>query len=348
MNTREVILKELSSSEEVRSTAIARKAGVSRAYAHRILQQLEREGIVRLVGRANQARYVRADRKSIEKALSAQWTFRAALHNEALEEDRVIARIKAESGIFRGVPENIARIVEYGFTEMLNNAIDHSRSPRIDVRMVRTDNTIAFSVIDRGIGIFRNIIQTRGLKDEQEAIQDLLKGKLTTLPGRHSGEGVFFTSRIADGLVIRGGKRKILFDNLIPDVFIRTVNPREGTQVDFWISLESPRTLSGVFRQFTGEEFSFDKTRVAVALYKQGSEYISRSQARRLLAGLESFREIDLDFAGVKTVGQAFADEVFGIWQSRNPEKVIRVLHASPDVEFMISRAIANRSLIDR
>jgi hypothetical protein len=40
------------------------------------------------------------------------------------------------------------------------------------------------------------------LKNHLEAIQDLLKGKQTTMPKSHSGEGIFFTSKIADNLTI--------------------------------------------------------------------------------------------------------------------------------------------------
>ena len=341
MNTREAILKEVASRGEVRTRTIVRTTGVSRAFVHRILQQLEREGKLRLVGKANQARYVLAEPESIEKALASVVTFHAILHNRNLEEGRVFARIKAETGILRIVPANILRIVEYGFTEMLNNAIEHSQSPTIDVRMARFESVITFSVIDRGIGILRNIMQTRNLTDEHEAIQDLLKGKLTTMPARHSGEGVFFTSKVADGLVIRSSDKKILFDNILPDVFLRTVRPRRGTQVDFWIALESRREIAAVFRQFTGEDLVFDKTRVGVAMFKVGSDYVSRSQARRLVAGLEEFNEIELDFARVEDVGQAFADEVFRVWRMRHPEKVLRVTNASQDVQFMISRAMA-------
>ena len=341
MKTRQAIFKELSSRGEVRSRRIVQKTGVSRAYVHRILQHLEQEGILRRVGKANRARYVSSDPESLRSALASECTFHAVLHNKNLEEDRILDRIKDETGIFLGIPGNIARIVDYAFTEMLNNAIDHSRSATIDVRMVRSPSMLGFTVLDHGIGIFHNIMQTRHLKDEQEAIQDLLKGKQTTMPERHSGEGIFFTSRVADSLVIRSSAKKLLFDNIVPDVFIRTVKRRGGTRVDFRISMKSPRDLTTVFREFTGDEMTLDKTRVVVALFKAGSGYVSRSQARRLLAGLEEFHEIVLDFARVEFVGQGFADEVFRVWKSHHPANILSIVNASPDVEFMITRSKA-------
>jgi anti-sigma regulatory factor (Ser/Thr protein kinase) len=334
---RQTILKAVSSKGEARTSDIARKTRLSRTYVHRLLQQMENEGTLRLVGKANQARYVYADKASLDRALSSQLSFHSVLPNEHLEEDRVLARIRAETGIFHGMRENIARIVDYGFSEMLNNAIEHSESVMVDVRMARSPSRITFTVVDRGIGILRNIMRTRNLGSEQEAVQDLLKGKQTTMPDRHSGEGIFFTSRVADGFTIRSSDKKILFDNLIPDVFFRTVRQTKGTRVDFWIALDSPRQLTDVFREFAGEQMTFDRTRVSIALYSAEPGYVSRSQARRLLSGLESFREIVLDFARVKFVGQAFADEIFRVWKTRYPGITIRVENASPDVQAMLS-----------
>ena len=334
---RQTILKAVSSKGEARTSDIARKTGLSRTYVHRLLQQMENEGTLRLVGKANQARYVYADEASLDRALSSQLSFHSVLPNEHLEEDRVLARIRAETGIFHGMRENVARIVDYGFSEMLNNAIEHSESAMVDVRMARSPSRITFTVVDRGIGILRNIMRTRNLGSEQEAIQDLLKGKQTTMPDRHSGEGIFFTSRVADGFTIRSSDKKILFDNLIPDVFFRTVRQTKGTRVDFWIALDSPRQLTDVFREFAGEQMTFDRTRVSIALYSAEPGYVSRSQARRLLSGLESFREIVLDFARVKLVGQAFADEIFRVWKTHYPGITIRVENASPEVQAMLS-----------
>jgi hypothetical protein len=68
-------------------------------------------------------------------------------------------------------------------------------------------------------------------------------------------------------------------------------------------------------------------------------ELVSRSQGRRLLSRFERFRVIELDFSGVESVGQAFADEVFRVFASRHPEIVLEVTHTTPAVAKMISRA---------
>ena len=65
-------------------------------------------------------------------------------------------------------------------------------------------------------------------------------------------------------------------------------------------------------------------------------DYVSRSEARRLLANLEKFSEIVLDFRDVKSVGQGFADEVFRVFASRHPAIVISTENTNPVLDAMI------------
>ena len=55
------------------------------------------------------------------------------------------------------LPENVRSICTYGFTEILNNVIDHSGSARATLVLERSDNKIRLRVMDLGIGIFRKI-----------------------------------------------------------------------------------------------------------------------------------------------------------------------------------------------
>jgi hypothetical protein len=45
------------------------------------------------------------------------------------------------------------------------------------------------------------------------------------------------------------------------------------------------------------------------------------------------------DFAEVKTIGQAFADEIFRIFKREHPELEIVIINANLDVQKMIRRA---------
>ena len=79
---------------------------------------------------------------------------------------------------------------------------------------------------------------------------------------------------------------------------------------------------------------------MTVKLYEKGMPtFISRSQARRILFGLEKFKKIVLDFDKVRAVGQGFADEVFRVWQVNHPDIKIIAKNANQDIDFMIKRA---------
>jgi hypothetical protein len=89
--------------------------------------------------------------------------------------------------------------------------------------------------------------------------------------------------------------------------------------------------------------FGFRRTRVIVGLAQVGAAgLLSRSEARRLMARLDRFVEVVLDFKGVAAIGPAFADEVFRVYASANAVKLIWV-RANDDVQRMIRRAESDR-----
>ncbi|OGZ18733.1 MAG: hypothetical protein A2175_00390 [Candidatus Nealsonbacteria bacterium RBG_13_42_11] len=341
MDIENLILKKLRENKKIKATDIVKAAGFSRAYINRFFQKLKDEGKIILVGKANKACYVLADKKTVSRAKNSILSIRKILQNKNLSEDLVLNEIKRDTGIFLNLPKNVSDIISYSFSEMLNNAIEHSRSLKIEIQIQRQASQISFIVRDWGIGIFNNIMRKRKLKDEFEAIQDLLKGKQTTLPKEHTGEGVFFTSKIADLLVIQSSAKKLIFNNVLDDIFIREAKQTKGTKVSFAISVKSKTALSNVFKNYSEGAFTFNKTITRVSLYKLDSVFISRSQARRILSGLEKFKKIVLDFKGVDTVGQAFADEIFRVWQNRHPGIGIEHINTNENIAFMIKRASA-------
>ena len=342
MNVKNLILKKLEREKELTVFEVTKETGFSRAYINRFFRELRAEGKIMLLGKANLARYVLASKKALKWAKEEIWHFQRALKNKNLSENIVLNQIKIETGIFIKLPENVSKILDYAFTEMLNNAIEHSRSPIIKALIKRDKNNVFFVVNDSGIGVFRNIMKKFKLDSELEAIQDLLKGKHTTSPRAHTGEGIFFTSKIADRLSIKSFGKELIFDNKIDDIAIKNVKPQKGTRVEFIISTISKRKLSAIFKEYSNDAFEFDKTLVTVELYKMGADFISRSQARRILSGLDKFKKIILDFKDVDTVGQAFADEVFRVWKTNYPGVAIEYRNANENIEFMIRRALRN------
>ena len=337
MDIKTIILNMINKKGAIRAADVVSRTGLSRAYVHRFLKKLADEGLIVLIGKANQAHYVIASNKGKNPLKPSR--VRKIITNKGLAEDKVLSQIKKESSIFQGMTGNVSSIIDYAFTEMLNNAIEHSSSEKIDITITKSTMDVRFTIGDQGVGIFNNIRKKKRLISTMDAIQDLLKGKETTAPEGHSGEGIFFTSKIADRLTIKSLEKKIVFDNVGQDIYIKDVQSSRGTKVDFVLALKSKKTLSDLFNQYTDESFQFSKTGVKVKLYHQDIDYVSRSQARRILAGLEKFKTIELDFKDVKTVGQAFADEIFRVWLSTHKAIKVNVTNANENIMFMIRRA---------
>ncbi|MDP2884543.1 MAG: DUF4325 domain-containing protein [Ignavibacteria bacterium] len=340
MDIRTAIITRARKFGSVSVAEIVQKTGFSRGYVHRFIKGLCDEGALILTGKANKARYVLASGKNLAKLRESVLEVQRILKNQGLAEDVVLRQIKADTGIFRHLRSNVATIVEYSFSEMLNNAIEHSRSRSIRVRVKRADGTVRFIVTDRGIGIFRNIMENRNLRSEMEALQDLVKGKQTTDPSKHSGEGIFFTSRVADKFVIKGSSKKLTFDNQLPDVFVEEIRPIKGTEVLFIIRERSNRRMQTIFAEYAGDAFEFSKTEVTVELFRAKGTLVSRSEARRVLSGLERFKVVVLDFTKVRGIGQSFADEVFRVWQRNHGSIRIETRNANENVRFMIQHAM--------
>ena len=260
-----------------------------------------------------------------------------------LEEHKVwLERVRP---LLKGVTDNVQQICNYGFTEMLNNVIDHSGSDRAVIQVKRTLALIEMKVIDSGIGIFKKIQTVLGLDDERHAILELSKGKLTTDPERHTGEGIFFTSRMFDSFVIFSGDLYFSHEDAGGDWLIEDKLDRiDGTLVDMSINPHSIRSMQKVFGEYSKEELDhdFSKTHVLVSLLQDTKNdiLVSRSQAKRLLARCGSFKEVTLDFKHVQQIGQAFADEIFRVYRKQNPDVHLGWVDANKEVEKMIKRAL--------
>lgn len=240
------------------------------------------------------------------------------------------------------LPENVSDIWHYGFTEMFNNAIDHSAGTEIAVHLRKTAVDSEMLLVDNGVGIFKKIQAELKLLDERHAILELAKGKLTTDPQNHTGEGIFFTSRMFDSFNILSGG--VFFHHQYgeqEDWVVEVARPEHGTAVRMKLHNHTARTTRKVFDQFSGgDDYGFNKTVVPVKLARYGNEnLISRSQAKRLLARVELFKIVVFDFSDVETIGQAFADEIFRVFAQHHPQIELLATKANSEVKRMIARA---------
>lgn len=260
---------------------------------------------------------------------------------DGLAEDAVWRAFVAPN--LTGLPNNVIDIWNYGFTEMLNNAVDHSEGSAAFVTIEKNPAFTEIRIADNGEGIFRRIRRMLKLQDERHAVLELSKGKLTTDPDHHTGEGIYFSSRSFDKYAILSGDVYFTHESGEPEEWIlETQRPRSGTTVVMRLSNNSSRTLKSVFDKYaSSSEYGFEKTVVPVWLARYGNErLVSRSQAKRLLARVDRFRIVIFDFSDIDRIGQAFADEVFRVFQNKHPEIQIYFIQANSEVEDMIIRAL--------
>ena len=324
---RQFILENVEEHPNDITTVVSAEFRISRQASHRHIQKLVSEGLIIASGNTRNRTY----------AVEPLVNFSIELPLAGLKEDKVWR--EHIRPLMNGLPTNVLSICQYGFTEIVNNAIDHSEGTILIVGLERTYKNIALRIIDNGVGIFNKIQKELNLDDPIHAILELSKGKLTTDPVHHTGEGIFFASRMFDKFTIISGKLYFSYQGEIDWLLEDNQEFSEGTGITLEISIFSKRTTQQVFDRYTtAGDYGFSKTHVPVFLATYGDEnLISRSQAKRLLTRFEKFREIILDFANVTFIGQAFADEVFRVFQTQNPGVHLVPINMSKQVKKMIA-----------
>lgn len=338
---REYILRNIERFPADIATITAAQNGLSRTAVNSYIKRLIAEGLVEATGKTKARRYSLA----IISANQATIPLVPGIAEDAVFRTRIKPHMK-------DLPENVAQMIAHGFMEIFNNAIDHSGSPVARVMYEQTYARVRIAISDDGIGIFEKIQRDCGFDDPRTALLELSKGKLTTDARRHSGEGIFFTSRMFSEFMILSGqlayatRRNDDWGWLTETESIH--DHQKGTSVSMMISTDASWTAKDVFNQFEGAEDDnglrpFAKTHVPIKLGKYGNEQlISRSQAKRLLARFDRFSEIMLDFEGVLEIGQAFADEIFRVFANQHRDIKLTAINATSDINRMIQRVRAN------
>ncbi|MCP4469403.1 MAG: DUF4325 domain-containing protein [Gammaproteobacteria bacterium] len=316
------------------SRQLCERLGISRQALNLHIRELINCGKIIKTGATRSARYY------LTESGPRPEKFNKTLRLANLDESAVYDGLATTLNLKSVLSFDQESIVHYGFTEMLNNAIDHSKTDKCEIAVSLDAAKIEFKIRDRGIGVFHSIASRFSLEDEHAAMIELIKGKTTTMPDAHSGEGIFFTSNAADKFTLRSHNMQLVWDKFKDDVFVSQPRYSKGTLVHFVLSRSSRTKLETVFSRFAPKEFDFEfsKTKFMIKLLKP--EYISRSEAKRLVVNLDKFREVELDFKNVSQLGQGFADEVFRIFASKNPQTALKVSNANSSIQAMISHAI--------
>jgi hypothetical protein len=304
---------------------------ITRQAVNKHLQRLVAEGALNETGQTRN--------RSYKLAAMVKWAQGYTLSSDLAED--VIWRSDI-APVLGHQPENVTDIWRYGFTEMFNNAVDHSGGSYLYIEIVRTAINTEVALFDNGIGIFKKIQTALNLLDERHAILELSKGKLTTDPARHTGEGIFFTSRMFDSFDILSGG--VYFSHVFgkeEDWISERPKFQNGTAVWLKLNNHNARTTKKIFDRYTsGEDFGFTKTIVPVRLAQYGNDkLISRSQAKRLLSRVELFKTVIFDFSEVESIGQAFADEIFRVFALTHRDIEVVPISTNSQVRRMIERA---------
>lgn len=333
MTTPQAILAYLDTHGSCGSKALCEHLGISRQALNVHLNRLIDEGRVVRTGATRNTRY------ALPGQLPQPEPYRGEFDTDDLDENRVYQRVELGLNLAHALTPNANTVFQYVFTEMLNNAIDHSGSKKVRISAALQAGLVRASVKDNGIGVFASIAEKLGFRDEHDALLQLVKGKTTTMPEAHSGEGIFFSSKAANTLVLRSHRIQVKWSQRLEDVFVSNRRYVKGTHVDIEVRRDTRTRLEDVFEAFAPAEFDyeFSKSRVQVKLL--GETYISRSEARRLLVNLEKFRLVELDFRNVGNVGQGFTDEVFRVFANNHPDVEVRAMNTSPAVMAMIRHA---------
>jgi hypothetical protein len=339
MKLQDSIFKQVVDAGEIRVSETAKNFNITPKSVHKKITDMIADKKIKRTGKGKY--------ELIEKS------FKFEYETKNLNEDRVLI-----NDILPNLPDMNARASKnfsYVFSEMLNNAIDHSNGAKARIFLAVSEYAVNVVIADDGIGIFENIKRGLKLEEKRYAVLELAKGKFTTAPNSHSGEGIFFSSKVADKFYIASDN--LTFYSGASDTrqypYETDKTAVSGTSVFFSILCGTGQDLNKIFETFTEmpDDFGFTKTSVPVKLLGYGENnpfFVSRSQAKRLLQGFERFQDITLDFAGIDEIGQAFADEIFRVFISSHPITAIEPVNCSQQVGRMIRRARENLLINDK
>lgn len=327
---RDYILELAKNNTPALATRAAEHFNVTVPAVMRHIKKAEADGLITTTGIGRLKKY----------SLAIMEVLKFKFAREGLKEDTVWR--ENIQPLVEGLPENVRDTWHYGVTEMINNAIDHSEGKTVNVYFEKTALDITIWIVDDGEGIFHRIQRLLKLYDARESILELAKGKLTTDPKNHSGEGIFFTSRVFDHFAIISRDLYFSHEAEKRDWLIQYESDRPGTTIKLTLANNTKKTLNDVMNFYAEpDEFTFSKTTVPVRLAThEGEKLVSRSQAKRLVARFEKFKTVILDFDAVEEIGQAFADEIFRVFANAHPETELIPLHTTKEVKQMISRAL--------
>ncbi len=321
-------LEKISEGTERLSDYVANTFGISQNTAHSYINELVAKGIIRRVKRGSY------------ELVTDVYNYRLNRSSGDLDNDTDSFHSCLEPHI-EDLPENVRQIWNYAFSEMINNVMDHSAAETADVQIIRDYLNTTVIIKDDGVGIFEKIKSYFQLSSLDDVICELFKGKLTTDTQNHSGEGIFFTSRMMDRFFIVSGGKVFSTDKFEDDLVLNLKNTSwPGTCVIMTLSNFSQKQAAEVFDQYSDDDGGFTKTSIPLKNLFDSAP-VSRSQAKRLCKRLERFSEVILDFKDLTWMGQGFAHQLFVVYPREHPDTKLIPKNMSESVEKMFRHVTA-------
>ena len=323
------MLEKISDGGRLLSSSVAENFKISTNTVHAYLNELQQEGIIEKVKRGEYRLVTTRETKLFVRS-------QGGLESDTRPFDECVEEKIKHLG------ENIYHIWAYAVSEMVNNVIDHSESENMWVLVEQDYLKTSVLITDDGVGIFEKIKKHFSFSSLDEAICELFKGKLTTDKENHSGEGIFFTSKMMDAFLISSSGKTFTTSKYNDESIVDFELSERGTSVYMTLSNFTSREAREVFDMYSDVEGGFTTTVIPLKRIFDTAP-VSRSQAKRVCNRLEEFEEIILDFEDVSWMGQGFAHQMFVVYQNAHPSVKITPVNMCEGIERMYRHVVKTK-----
>lgn len=321
------LLEKIEQKDEGISKSVAQAFSINQNTVHAYINELVDEKIIKRIKRGQY------------ELVKEEYKYDLKRENGDLDTDTYAYDYCLQEHIYDLTP-NVQAIWSYSFSEMINNVMDHSAAENLKVVVEQDYLNTSVIIADDGIGIFKKIKEHFAFSSLDEAICELFKGKLTTDSKNHSGEGIFFSSKMMDDFfIVSSGK--IFTNNKYDNSRIISIAAEnvKGTCVIMSLSNFTHKNPQEVFDLYANVDGGFIKTKIPMKNIFDTSP-VSRSQAKRVCNRLEKFKEVVIDFDGVQWMGQGFAHQVFVVFAKEHPNISLIPINMNEDITKMYNHVI--------
>jgi hypothetical protein len=316
---RRFILERVESDPAGLSRQVQARFGITRQSAHAHLTALEAEGLLEAAGRTRGRRY--APRQLQQRRLNLP----LAMKPDPAEvwQDLLAPRLGP-------LPAASLATLRHCVLALMENAIRHSGGQALLLAFARQGGRIELLLRDDGCGLFRKVHDDLGLEDPDQAPLELAKGG--------AGSSLLLAARAAGAFALTANGLRLERRPAREGWALSAAPARPGTALELTLPLLGGRSLEAVraeHRAPGGGDFS--RTRVPVELLPGAAAGLAgRAQATRLMAGLERYREVWLDWRGVPALDTEAAATIHREWPAAHPGCRLHHLKAAPAVEAAI------------